>query len=118
WPHDVDRIFDLTLGAAPHVLVAVRRLHRGAGRDLDRLGDIALIPVAPGTERLLNNAEDKLVLDERGSVARSFEQRSEAAGTAAIEWADRRRCRGEGRRQVARKCRDGAFRDCVRDDAE
>jgi hypothetical protein len=63
-PHHIDQIFDLADRAAPHILIAMRQLRRSAGMDADRLCRVELDTVAPGQKHILDDAEDKLVLDQ------------------------------------------------------
>src|SRR3546814_1521750 len=58
-PHDVDEIFEATLRAFPHVLVAVGHLRKGAGVDLDRLGQVECDPLTPWQQHLLSDREDQ-----------------------------------------------------------
>src|SRR3546814_18110808 len=58
-PHDVDEIFEATLRAFPHVLVAVGHLRKGAGVDLGRLGQVECDPLTPWQQPLISDREDQ-----------------------------------------------------------
>src|SRR3546814_10593139 len=63
-PHDVDEIFEATLRAFPHVLVAVGHLRKGAGVDLDRLGQVECDPLTSWQQHLLSDREDQRMRSE------------------------------------------------------
>jgi hypothetical protein len=88
----IDQIFHLPGGTAPHVLVAVRKLGERTRMKGDRLGEVELDRVAPGQEHLFDNAQYKLMADERGRQRRPDEQPAEALGPLPVKASLAERC--------------------------